>query len=173
MSKDTNHANATFSPRAVHEGPRHHAAASLPEPAICEICDALYLQRRWVFASTLHDAERAHSWRDLHRTVCPACRNEREGEPHGFVYVSGEFVGRHHHEVLRLLLREEAMATVESPLARIVELDVVDRDRITVSTSTEGLALRLGKALQEAFGGERHEDIARAGLLARVSWHRD
>jgi hypothetical protein len=44
---------------------------------------------------------------------------------------------------------------------------------LTVTTTTEHLAQRLGGMLEKAFGGEVRYDFSHENKLARVSWHRD
>jgi hypothetical protein len=165
--------NATFTHRVDHDGGRHHTARSMPEPAICEVCDAIYVHRRWTFASALREQDRLHSWKEVHLTICPACRQEASGEPRGFIYVSGDFLAEHHDDIVRLIYNEAERALEDNPLSRIMELDEVDKDRITVSTTTEHLAQRIGHALNKAYQGEVHYDFSHENKLARVSWHRD
>ena len=44
---------------------------------------------------------------------------------------------------------------------------------LTLATTTELLAQRLGRALEQAFGGSVSYDFSRENKLARVTWHHD
>lgn len=165
--------NATFTHRVDHDGGRHHTARSQAEPAICEVCNAIYKHRHWHFAGTEKEKDLPHSWKDVHRTVCPACRQEATGEPRGFVYVSGAFLATHHDDIVHLLFNEAERAADNNPLSRILVLEEADKDWLMVSTTNEHLAQRLGHALNKAYQGEVHYGFSHENKLARVSWHRD
>lgn len=47
------------------------------------------------------------------------------------------------------------------------------RGRVTVTTTTEHLAQRLGHALEKAFDGEVRYDFSHENKLAHVYWRRD
>ena len=72
------------------------------------------------------------------------------------------------------LLRNEAeRAAEDNPLARIMEWKRGDGHKLTVTTTTEHLAQRLGGALEKAFGGNTHYDFSHENKLARVNWQRE
>jgi hypothetical protein len=173
MTSSKPYTNATFTRRVDHDGGRHHTPRSQPEPAICEVCNAYYSHRRWQFAKPAHESDKPHSWKEVHRTVCPACRQEAHGEPRGFLYVSGDFVATHHGDIARLLFNESDRAAEDNPLARILSFESLERDTITVTTTTEHLVQRLGHALNKAYGGEVHYGFGHEDKLTRVTWHRD
>jgi hypothetical protein len=54
-----------------------------------------------------------------------------------------------------------------------MELKPGDGHKLTVSTTTEHLAQRLGQALEKAFDGSVHYDFSHENKLARVTWRRD
>lgn len=143
------------------------------EPAICEVCDAVLVHRRWIFGGILHEADRPSSWKDVHRTVCPACRQQPDPQPMGFLYLSGSFVAKHHAEILVLLASEAGLEAQDAPLARILKLDEVDEDWLAVSTTTQQLALRLGQALSRVYGGELDSHYSPKTDSTRIAWHRE
>jgi hypothetical protein len=173
MRSTKRYSNATFTRRVDHDGGRHRTPRSQPEPAICEVCDAVFLHKRWYFGGLPTEKNLPHSWKAMHRTVCPACRQEAAGEPRGFLYVSGGFAATHHGDIVRLLFNEADRANSDNPMARILVLEEADSDWISVATTTEHLAQRLGHALNKAYGGEVNYDFSHENKLARVSWHRD
>jgi hypothetical protein len=156
-----------------HDGGRHHTARSAPEPAVCTVCGAIYIHRRWNLGDSLRKTDRVELLNKVHPTVCPACKQEATGEPRGFVYVSGEFLATHHSDIVKLLFNEADRANQTNPMARILDLVEADLGWLEVTTTTEHLAQRLGHALNKAYGGEVHYDFSHENKLARVSWHRD
>ena len=106
-------------------------------------------------------------------TVCPACKQKNSGEPRGFVFLDGSFFVTHQNEVESLLRNEAERAAEDNALARILEWKRGDGHKLTVTTTTEHLAQRLGHAVQKAFGGEVRYDFSHENKLARVSWQRE
>ncbi|MGH9875263.1 MAG: BCAM0308 family protein [Pyrinomonadaceae bacterium] len=165
--------NATFTKRVDHEAGRHHTARAMSEPAVCEQCGAVYANRRWTAAHTGSTDKRQKHWRPSQMTVCPACNQRSTGEPRGFVLLDGAFFAVHHEDIERLLLNEAERAAEDNPLARIMEWKRGDGHKLTVSTTTEHLAQRLGHALEKAFGGRVQYDFSHENKLARVNWQRE
>lgn len=58
-------------------------------------------------------------------------------------------------------------------MARILEWKEGEEHQLTVSTTTEHLAQRLGHTLEKALGGSVHYDFSHENLLDRVSWRRE
>lgn len=105
--------------------------------------------------------------------VCPACSQIRTGEPRGFVYLDGAFFVAHHEEIEQLLQNEADRAAEDNPLARIMDWKRGNKHKLTVTTTTEHLAQRLGHALEKAFGGNTDYDFSHENKLARVNWKRE
>ena len=76
-------------------------------------------------------------------------------------------------EIQRLLRNESERAEEDNPLARILNWKYGETHNLAVSTTTEHLAQRLGRALEKAFGGNTDYDFSHENKLARVSWQRD
>jgi hypothetical protein len=145
----------------------------MPEPGVCKVCGAVYIHKRWTFGDRLRKSDTVDVLNKVHPVVCPACRQEATGEPRGFLYVSGEFLPKHHSDIVRLLFNESDRAAENNPMARILEVDEFNLDWIGVTTTTEHLAQRLGHALEKAYGGEVSYDVSHENQLTRVAWHRD
>lgn len=165
--------NATFTKRVDHEAGSHRPPRAMSEPAVCGKCGAVYSNRRWTTLSSSGDDKRHKHWRPPQVTVCPACKQGSTGEPRGFVYLDGAFLTAHQEEVRQLLLNEAERAAEDNPLARILEWKKGDGHNLTVTTTTEHLAQRLGHALEKAFGGSVQYDFSHENKLARVNWRRD
>ena len=167
------YSNATFTKRVDHEAGRHRASRAINEPTVCEECGAVYANRRWTAASsTLTEHDHGHV-RPAKTTLCPACKQLRSGEPRGFVFLDGDFFSTHGEEIEQLLRNEAERAAADNPLARTMEFKRGDGHKLTVTTTTEHLAQRLGHAVEKAFGGSVHYDFSHENKLARVSWRRD
>ena len=162
--------NVTFTKRVDHEGGRHRGSRAITEPAVCRECRAVYVNRRWEGASGPIDAQQKS--RPARLIICPACLQMRSGEPRGFVYLDGPFYVTHKQEIERLLRNEAARAEADNPLARIMKFTRGKDPRLTISTTTEHLAQRLGHALEKAFAGHTHYDFSHENKLARVKWQR-
>ena len=126
------------------------------------------MNRRWRPADSA-----AADFRPAHMTVCPACKQSRVGEPRGFVFLDGAFFVEHQKEIKQLLRNEAERAAEDNPLARILDWKEGEKHQLTVTTTTEHLAQRLGHALEKAFDGSVHYDFSHENKLTRVSWHRE
>ena len=167
------YSNATFTKRVDHDGGGHRPSRAISEPAVCKECGAAYASRRWTAASSTSTDKQQEKFRPARMTLCPACKQQRTGEPRGFVFLDGDFFSSHGEEIEQLLRNEAKRAAEDNPLARAMEFKRGDGHKLTVSTTTEHLAQRLGHAVEKAFGGSVHYDFSHENKLARVSWRRD
>jgi hypothetical protein len=71
------------------------------------------------------------------------------------------------------LSNEAERAAEDNPLARILQWKPGNGHKLTVTTTTEHLAQRLGEALNKAFGGSVKYDFSHENKLARVTWQRE
>jgi hypothetical protein len=95
------------------------------------------------------------------------------GAPSGYVYLEGAFLKAHRDDIERLLRNEAERAAEDNPLARIMLWKENGGGKLTLSTTTEHLAQRLGHALEKAFDGTVEYDFSHENKLARVTWQRD
>jgi hypothetical protein len=165
--------NATFTKRVDHQAGRHRPARGMREPAVCKDCGSIYVNRRWTSGNSALLNELSQPSQPPQMTTCPACQQKATGEPRGFVYLDGEFVDANLKEIQRLLRNESERAEEDNPLARILKWKYGETHNLAVSTTTEHLAQRLGRALEKAFGGNTHYDFSHENKLARVSWKRE
>ena len=163
--------NTNFTKRVDHEGGRHRTRRAMSEPLTCKECGAVYANRRWTVAQNTANNKKHHP--TVQMTVCPACKQAADGEPRGFVYLDGAFVVGHGKEIEDLIRNEAKRAGEDNPLARILELKERDGHKLTVTTTTEHLAQRLGHAVEKAFGGEVQYNFSHENKIARVSWQRE
>ncbi len=172
MKSNKRYSNVTFTKRVDHDAGRHHTPRAGKEARQCVTCGAVYTKRRWVLAEIAIRNKSEH-YHPVEMTLCPACKQQREGVPSGFVYLEGAFLTNHRDEISRLLMNEADRAALDNPLGRIMGWDEGNGGRLTITTTTEHLAERLGQALNKAFDGETRYDFSHENKLARVYWHRD
>lgn len=165
--------NTTFTKRVDHEAGRHRPPQARKEPTVCTDCGAVYVNRRWSAAVSLAAYKKHKYFRPAHPTVCPACKQKRTGEPRGFVFVDGAFSVVHQEEIKQLLRNEAERAAEDNPMARILDWKEGEEHQLTVSTTTEHLAQRLGHVLKKTFGGSVQYDFSHENKLARVNWRRE
>lgn len=172
MRGQKRHTTQTYTKRVDHEAGRHRPERALPEPAVCEICGEVYAGRRWSKPELL-GAEALERATAANPVVCPACRREREGVPSGYVHLTGKFLAEHKSEIERLLINEAERAGDDNPMARVMNWATDRKGRLTLTTTTEHLAQRLGHALEKAYDGNTRYDFSHENKLARVYWRRD
>lgn len=173
MRSEKRYTNSTFTKRVDHQAGRHRGPRGLREPLVCVECGAFYARKRWIPVDP-SSIEKPQTDSQVPQTIlCPACAQQRKGEPRGFVFLDGTFFGAHYEEVERLLRNEAQRAIEDNPLGRIMEWKRGGGHKLTVTTTTEHLAQRLGDALQKAYGGTTQYDFSHENKLARVSWQRE
>ncbi len=137
--------------------------------AECKKCSIIYHDKRWYPAGELVRLKTAD--KKVEKVLCPACQKIKDKFVGGFVNLSGEFLGEHKDEILKLLKNKEARAMRHNPLDRIIE--VKERTGgLEVTTTTEKLAQRFGQILKKTFGGEVEYKWSSGVKLARVNWNR-
>lgn len=143
------------------------------EPIQCAGCGAVYVHKRWSH-STAARLRAGKAGQPIDVRICAACLRRQSGAPHGFVHVDGTFVRSHRDDIVNLLKNEAARAAEDNPLAQIIEWHTDGHtDDVLISTTTEHLAIRLGRALEKAFDGRVLYGFSHETKLAHVWWHRD
>jgi len=173
MRSNKRYTNTTFTRRVDHEAGRHHTRRAAKEPAVCASCGAVYANRRWTNADAERGIHESKRWHPARITACPACVRVHGGAPSGYVYLEGAFLRMHRDDIERLLRNEAERAAEDNPLARIMLWKEDGDGKLTLSTTTEHLAQRLGHALEKAFDGKVEYDFSHENKLARVTWRRD
>ena len=172
MRSNKRYTNTTFTHRPE---PRDDARTqeAPAEPIRCAGCGAVYVHKRWSHSATARLRARKNG-NPIHVKICGACRRRRSGVPHGFVHVDGAFVRTHRADIVSLLKNEGRRAAEDNPLAQIVNwYENGHTDDVLITTTTEHLAIRLGRALEKAFDGRVLYGFSHQNKLAHVWWHRD
>lgn len=157
--------------RGIRGGLRPHledpylTRKSYKEPTVCPRCGLVYRHRRWQKMPDF-DVESA-----VARRKCPACRKEEDHYVMGIVYISGDFYIPRRDEMVNMLRNEERKSLTHNPLDRIMGI-VEEKSGMRVETTSESLAVHLGRMLYHAYGGEVEYKFSEDQKLARVFWHR-
>lgn len=139
---------------------------SYKEPTVCPRCGLVYRHRRWQSIPDF-DTERA-----VQRRKCPACRKEEDHYVMGIVQISGNFFRSRRDEMVSMMRNEEQKTSIHNPLDRIMNI-IEDESGIRVETTSESLAVHLGRTLYRAYGGDVEYQFSDEQKLVRVFWHRE
>lgn len=173
MRSQKKYTNQTFTKRVDHEAGEHRPEQALAEPAVCKICGDVYADRRWTKPDPERETAKHPHFRPAEEIVCPACKREQDGAPSGYVHLEGAFLAEHGEEIKRLVRNEAERASEDNPQARIMEWEMDREGRITITTTTEHLAQRLGHAVEKAYDGTIRYDFSHENKLAHVWWQRE
>lgn len=161
--------NVTFTKRVDYLGGAHRPPRAPRGALVCSGCGSVYLRRRWIPSTD----DRAQALSLTARTTkCPACDMAAKHQVRGYLRLEGDFARIHRNEIRRLVEAEAARAAEDNPLGRIIAWDGTSK-AMTVTTSTEHLAKRLGSAVHNAYHGTIDYNFSHGEKFARVTWHRD
>ncbi|AJE02002.1 BCAM0308 family protein [Geobacter pickeringii] len=140
------------------------------EAALCRKCNALYRNKRWsVDEGELKKAKSEEG--SLNAVVCPACQRMADNNPAGIVTFAGDYLLAHEDDILNTIRNIETKSRVKNPLGRIMEISQ-DKNVLTVSTTEDKLAQKLGREIYKAHRGELHYRWSHDDNFVRVSWNR-
>jgi len=143
----------------------------LKEPTICPACNLVYTKKKWIVNNNLF--EKISNEKNYHAVLCPACHKIKDKYPMGVLNLSGQFLQDHKNDVELLLRAEEKRAQERNPLERIMKVDTSKDNNIVIETTTDSLALRLGRALDHAYKGAHKYNFSYGDKFVRVSWERN
>ncbi|KAF0219792.1 MAG: hypothetical protein FD174_1805 [Geobacteraceae bacterium] len=143
--------------------------AGLKEAAVCKKCHLVYQHKRWHLDEK--EAQRLLADAKTNKGVCPACRRMEDDNPGGVVTFSGDYLREHEVEILDLIKNEEAESRGKNPLGRIMEISQ-EENVLTISTTEDKLAQKLGREVYKAHKGELHYRWSHDQNFVRVSWTR-
>jgi hypothetical protein len=96
----------------------------------------------------------------------------RDTELGGIIKISGKFLLDHEEEILNLVKHEGKLAEERNPKAKVSKIEKANGG-IVVEVSEHNLAMRIGKALHNAYKGEHHYNFREGEKFAEVVWKRD
>jgi hypothetical protein len=136
-----------------------------PANTKCPKCELVFQDGVW-------KKGRPENRSQLHLQLCPACTQVRDGQVGGVIQFRGSFITSHKQDILNRIRNLEKQAVEDRPLERIINIKE-GRGEILVSTTTEHLIARIGKAVQRDFGGTLDLRYAPEDKYATARWHRD
>lgn len=135
----------------------------LPEDALCKGCGLIYRSKRW----QMGQPEGTPSC----EVLCPACQRMKDHNPGGVVTLSGPYLAEHKAEILQTIRHEEERSREKNPIGRIMEIRE-EGDHITVTTTEDKLAQKLGREVYKSQRGELHYQWTHDLNQVRVNWMR-
>lgn len=141
----------------------------LTEAGLCSKCGAMYHNKRWVIDEV--ELRRLKGEAKTVKLVCPACQRMEDGNPAGILTLSGSYLLQHEEDILNAIKHVEAKSRVKNPLGRIMEI-TQEKDVVTISTTEDKLAQKLGRELYKAHRGELHYQWSHDQSFVRVNWSR-
>lgn len=137
------------------------------EPTVCPSCGLVFHKKRW-----LRDEHILSEVSEVaHKHKCPACRKIDDHYFMGQIFLSGDNLLTVKNEIINLIHNQEKKESFRNPLARIMSLKY-QQNNLVVETTTDNLAVMIGKALQRAYNGELKVSFS-DGKIARVHWLRN
>lgn len=140
------------------------------EMAICTTCKAIYQNKRWFYDEELY--RKNFTKETTNRVTCPGCQKVQDRYYEGVLVLEGKFFSEHKDEILTLVNKEAQKVAQRSPLERIIQIVPEGDSRVSVETTTEKLAQRLGRAVYRAYKGELDFRWSEMNKFARVYWSR-
>ena len=147
-SLDRRGSRSDMSPPVAQKGPAPE------DPSVCDVCGSVYRAKTWRRDRPLPaEVINAAAW-----TVCPACKQQKNGRYFGRVLIRGESANSNMNAILARIGNVERRAEFTQPERRIISRKW-DGETLEVLTTSQKLAHRVARELQKAFGGR-----------ARYSW---
>lgn len=141
----------------------------MKEEAICSGCNLIYQNKRWYLDTA--EARKLQADSRVRRGTCPACRRMEDSLPAGIATFSGDYLRQHKTEILDIIKNAETKSKAKNPLGRVMEISQ-EGNMITVSTTEDKLAQKLGREVYKAHKGELHYQWSHDQDLVRVKWER-
>ena len=134
-----------------------------PDPSVCEKCSVVFHNGNFKW-SEKPPANAANF-------LCPACKRIENNYEGGVIFLEGKFLSKHKKEILSIVKNTENNERNYRPLERII--DIADNNKITIKTTYEHIARRIGEAVHAACKGELNIRYPEGEKYVRVHWHRD
>lgn len=138
---------------------------------VCPRCNAVYDGHRWIpepDEEFMRRVKRANPEKQL----CPGDLRLEKRQVEGVVKLKGSFMGEHQDEIRNLVNRVARKGRSRNVAARIFEI-TTDDGELTIETTDEHLAERIGKEVEKAFKGDLDIKWQEKDHFVRVVWKRE
>ncbi|HHG74826.1 MAG TPA: ATPase [Persephonella sp.] len=134
-----------------------------PDPSICERCGVVFHEGvfQWIEPPP----------KNAEKMICPACRRIEDRYEGGIVVLEGDFLKSHKEEIINLIRNVEQNEMAYRPLERVINMED-EGDKITITTTYEHLARRIGEAVHRAYKGDLNFKYPEGTKYIRVHWKR-
>lgn len=154
--------------RAIRSADVYVHKEGIKEETVCAGCQALYRNKRWYRSGDV--AAKGSSMTKGH-VLCPACQRMKDGNPAGIATFAGDYLVQHENEIINTVKNVEEKARAKNPLARIMAI-AREGDVVTVSTTDDKLAQKLGRDIYKAHSGRLEFQWSKEESFVRVNWSR-
>lgn len=137
----------------------------------CPKCGAIWDGDRWVPEPDEALLKEFSKKKHLYE-LCPGDARIEKRQVEGVVTLKGKFLASHKDEINNLVNRVARDGRRRNVAARILET-VENDDSLTIETTDEHLAERMGKEVEKAFKGALEIKWQKKSTFARVNWERD
>lgn len=137
---------------------------------ICPRCHAVFRNKRWRLDEKFYAEHKDDP--AIPKFLCPGCRRALDHYPGGYLMLQGSFLREHEDEIMRVLNNEYERARGKNPLEQIIDIKDEPDGSLTVETTNERLAQRLGRAIYKAYKGELTFNWSHMNKMVRVYWKR-
>jgi NMD protein affecting ribosome stability and mRNA decay len=163
--------------RKIGEGPRprrrdrliqdarhdpYRLQRKLPDSTRCPRCGAIYREGRWQWVEDSLGVP---------GSPCPACQRIEDGQPAGFLSLSGDFLETHRDEILALARNLGEREKASHPLNRIMGVEE-GVEGVSITTTDMHLARAIGDAVRSAYAGELDYEYGKGEDTLRLTWRR-
>jgi len=134
-----------------------------PDPSVCEKCGVVFHEGIFQWLEPPPP--------EAKKMVCPACRRIEDRYEGGIVVLEGDFLASHKDEIMNLIKNVADKEMAYRPLERIIKIED-GGNRITITTTYEHLARRIGEAVNRAYKGKLNFQYPEGQKYIRVHWER-
>ena len=130
---------------------------------ICRKCHSIHDGKKWI-SKDMYTEELKISKSDY--VLCEACKRIRDKIVYGVLYVEGPILKENRDDILKMIRKEEKNEHRHNHLSRILSIEE-GRNKMTITTINQWLALHLGKQFQRKYKGRLDIDRDTSGRRGR------
>jgi len=136
---------------------------------LCRECKAVYDGKSWHSFSQLNPRDID----ELKMSICPACHEKTGHLSDGVIHLRGSGLQKHLQEIKNLIVHMGMTAEGKDILDRVERIDE-EKDGITVYTTKNQLAVRIGKKISDSYkGGKLQIKWSKDDKPVEVLWRYD